>query len=117
LLFYVILIQCEASERDLRPGQAGVRAVENEPHAQRFGPLHGYKPHLPADVVAVHQLGNLRFVEVGILLQARNLFFDSVAKPWADLKIITDITIGRHGVLHGEIYSPERKSLKKAKVF
>jgi hypothetical protein len=116
LLFYVVLIQRAARARSsARAG--GVRAIEDDPHAQCFGPLDGHQPHLPADVVAVHQLGNLRFVELGVLLQARNLLFDIVAKPGADLKIFIDSTIGHHGVLLGEIFSLERTILKRDKVF
>jgi hypothetical protein len=114
LPFYVVLIQREARARS-SAGTGGVRAVEDEPHAQCFGPLEGHKPHLPADVIAVHQLGNLRFVDLGVFLQARNPLFDIVAKPGADLKIFTDSTIGRHGVLLGEIFSIEEKSLEKLK--
>jgi hypothetical protein len=40
-----------------------------------------------------------------------------MAKPWADLKIFTDSTVGHHGVLLGKIFSLEENILERIKYF
>jgi len=74
-------------------------AIEKQPHAQGFGPLHGHQPHLPADMVAVLEQGHLCFVLNGIPLQARNPLFEGAAKPGTDFKAFIGGAIGSHGRL------------------
>jgi hypothetical protein len=58
---------------------------------------------MPANVIAVGQQGHLSLVELGVLLQPRNPFFNRVAKPGTDLKTFAGCTVGHHGRLLGKI--------------
>jgi hypothetical protein len=71
--------------------------VKEEPHAESLGALHGHQLHLPADMIAVYQLGDLRLIGLGIPLQAGNPFFNHVAKTGTDLKSFIGCDIGDHG--------------------
>jgi hypothetical protein len=99
-----------ASESNQRPGQAGSGTIQKQPHAQRLGPLDGHQPHLPADMVAIHQPIRLRLVKLRILLQPRNPLFKSAAKSWTDLKAIAGCTPSDHGKLLKKETAPAKKS-------
>jgi hypothetical protein len=72
-------------QRDQRPGQADLGAIQEQPHAQSLAPLHGNQTHMPADVVAILQQGYLRLVEGSILFQPLNPLFYGAAKPGTNL--------------------------------
>jgi len=84
-------------ERDQRARQPGLGAIEEQPHAQRFGALNGNQAHVAADVVAIHQLAYLRFIVDGIAFQACDALFDGAAETGADLKAFVGGAIGDHG--------------------
>jgi len=69
-------------------------------------------------VIAVGQQGHLSLVELGVLLQPRNPFFNRVAKPGTDLKTFAGYTVGHHGrLLKGEILMPLKIISKGLKYF
>jgi hypothetical protein len=74
-------------------------AVEEEPHAQRLGPLNGHQTHLTADMVAIFEEGNLGLIELGIFLQAGDPLFDGVTEAGADFEIFAYCKVSHHGVL------------------
>jgi len=99
----------ENSERDQRPREPRLRAVEKQSHAQGLGPLHGHQPHLPADMVAVFEQSNLSLVLHGIPLEAGYAFLDGAAKPGADFKTFIGGAVGHHGrLLAAEIPEAEK---------
>jgi hypothetical protein len=70
--------------------------IEEEPHAEGFGALHGNQPHLPAGMIAVCELGYQRFIVFGIPLEAGDPFFDHTAKAGADFEPFIGGDIGDH---------------------
>jgi hypothetical protein len=86
-------------KRDKRPRHAGLRTVQKQPHAKRFSPLHGHKPHLPPNVVTIYKVPYLRLVKGCISFQSPDPVFNGAAKSGADLKAIVGNAAGDHGRL------------------
>jgi hypothetical protein len=105
-----------SSKLNQRSRQTRAGMIEKKPHAQRFGALHGHQPHLPADMVAIHQSIRLRLVKLRVLLQPRNTLFEGAAKTRTDLKAIAGCTLSHHGRLLKIIFSLSKKILSVVKV-
>jgi hypothetical protein len=73
---------------------------------------------MPAYVIPVYEVVNLRFIVHGIPLQPGNPFFHRAAKPWTDLKAFLRGAIGNHGWhLNAEIPGPEKTSSRASSFF
>src|ERR1035437_5729792 len=93
------------SERNHRPGQPRLSAIEKQPHAQSLRALHGHQAHLSANMVAIFEHRRERLVAPGIRFQSRNPFLYGALKPRADLIGFIDGEIGVHGWLLGAGFS------------
>jgi hypothetical protein len=95
---------CGRLKRNQRAGQACLRAVEEEPHAQRLGALYGNQTHLPAQVIRAFKQRGAGLVRVGVAFQALNTFLNHVLETWADVEVFLDCelcAIGQHDVYLG----------------
>jgi len=84
-------------ERDQRTRQPRFGAIEEEAHAESFGPLHGDQAHLSANVIAILEQRNLRFIVIGVALEPLHAVFDSLAEARADFEGILQGGIVQHG--------------------
>jgi hypothetical protein len=74
-------LQPDQRARLLRSG-----AIEEEPHAQCFGALHGYQAHLPAKMINVVQPIQLSLVVIGVALQPRDALLNRLPELRGDLE-------------------------------
>jgi len=104
-------------ERDEWEWQASSCAIEKEPHAQSFGALHSHQAHLPPDMVAILEQGDLRLVVSRIFLEPRNPLFNGLAKSGTDFIAFIGDTVGDHGKILGVGVSEAELFLKIASSF
>jgi hypothetical protein len=71
-------------------------AIEEEPHAQGFGALHGYQAHLPAKMINVIQPVQLSFVVIGVALQPRDTLLNRLPELRSDLEYFVGGELNGH---------------------
>jgi hypothetical protein len=69
-------------------GEAGLCAIEEEPHAQSLGALSSYKPHLAADVVGVFERGQLGLVVRRAAFQPLDALFYGAPESRTDFEAV-----------------------------
>jgi hypothetical protein len=74
-------------------------AIQEEPHAQGLGALHGHQPSMPPDVVLVFELGEHCFVGSCVPLECGIALFDSLTETRANLKIVVSADFQVHARL------------------
>jgi hypothetical protein len=84
------------SRPDQRAHQPGVGAIEEDPQTQSFGALHGYKAHLPANMVNVIQQVQSRFVATGVALQLRDAVLNRLPEPQAHIEAFLSSALTGH---------------------
>jgi len=95
-----------------------LRPVKEQPHAQGFGPLHEYQPHLPANMVRIFEMRHLSLVSLRISLQPLNSLLHATPKPGTDFKPFIDGTVGNHGrLLRAENLEVENSLIATLKLF
>jgi hypothetical protein len=102
---------------DKRAWKAGAGSIEKEPHAQGLSALHGDQAHLPADVIAIHEIRNKSFITLSVSFQPRDALFNRTLKPGADFVAFSGGEVGDHGGLLGDWHGPGKIFSKHPKVF
>ena len=98
----------QVSDLDQGTWKPRSRALQKQPHAQRFFALHGHQALVSAEMIGMHQHPQLRLIVIGILLEPGDSVFDGFAKAWADGEAFL---IGT-GCEHGE-HLPDQPEVAK----